>query len=202
MVQLRRIALMGGLLIGACTFQAEFDFGVPQFSQVLHPVLIAFAAGLALVTARMWIGPGGALGAAVFFLVVRGGIAVLVGPVLGEATPNMPLFLGEAACVELVALVIARERPIALGAAAGLAIGTVGFFTEYAWTHVFMPLPWNEALLPEGAALRRCRRGRRRQSSARCWPPGCAASCRGRRWPAPPSPPRSLRSPRSWPTAS
>jgi hypothetical protein len=149
-VQLRRIALMGGLLIGACTFQAEFDFGVPQFSQVLHPVLIAFAAGLALVTARMWVGPGGALGAAAFFLVVRGGIAVIVGPVLGEATPHMPLFLGAAVCVELVALAIARERPVAFGAAAGLAIGTVGFFTEYAWTHVFMPLPWNEALLPEG----------------------------------------------------
>ena len=47
-VQLRRFALMGGLLIGACTFQAEFDFGVPQFAQVLHPVMIAFAAGLAL----------------------------------------------------------------------------------------------------------------------------------------------------------
>ena len=89
-------ALAGGLLIGASTFQAEFDFGVPQFSQVLHPVLIAFAAGLALVAGRMMIGPGGALGAAVFFLVVRGVIGVIVGPGLGEVFPYMPLYLGEA----------------------------------------------------------------------------------------------------------
>ena len=32
---------MGGLLIGLSTFQAEFDFGVPQFRAVLQPALIA-----------------------------------------------------------------------------------------------------------------------------------------------------------------
>ena len=112
--KLRRIGLAGGLLIGASTFQAEFDFGVPQFSQVLHPALIAFAAGLALVTARLMIGPGGALGAAAFFLLVRGIIGVLVGPGLGEVFPYMPLYLAEAACVEIVVLVIGRERPLAV----------------------------------------------------------------------------------------
>ena len=40
---------MGGLLIGLSTFQAEFDFGVPQFHMAFHPVLIAIAAGVALV---------------------------------------------------------------------------------------------------------------------------------------------------------
>src|SRR5204863_6138929 len=30
LVALRRVGLMGGLLIGLSTFQAEFDFGVPQ----------------------------------------------------------------------------------------------------------------------------------------------------------------------------
>jgi hypothetical protein len=149
----RRVAIGGGLLIGASTFQAEFDFGVPQFSQVLHPVLIAFAAGLALVAARVWIGPGGALGAAAFFLVVRGIMGVIVGPGLGEAFPYMPLYLAEAACVELVVAALGRKQPLAVGAAAGLAIGTIGFAAEYAWTQVFMPLPWNEALLPEGVVF-------------------------------------------------
>src|SRR5687768_14779009 len=37
---LRHVALMGGLLIGLSTFQAEFDFGVPQFRAVLQPALI------------------------------------------------------------------------------------------------------------------------------------------------------------------
>ena len=43
-VRLRRIALMGGFLIGLSTFQAEFDFGVPQFQMIFQPVLIALAA--------------------------------------------------------------------------------------------------------------------------------------------------------------
>ena len=73
---------MGGLLIGLSTFQAEFDFGVPQFQLVLEPIMLAFAAGVALVAARIWIGPGAALGAAVFFIVVRGAIALIVGAVL------------------------------------------------------------------------------------------------------------------------
>jgi hypothetical protein len=150
--QARRVALMGGLLIGASTFQGEFDFGVPQFSLLLQPVLIAVAAGLALVAARVWIGPGAALGAALFFLVVRGGIALAVGPILGEVTPYFPLYVGEALCVELAALALVR-RPLALGVVGGLSIGTLGFAAEYGWTQFAMPHAWNEAMLPEGLAL-------------------------------------------------
>jgi hypothetical protein len=145
----RRVAAMGGLLIGLSTFQAEFDFGVPQFSMVFHPVMIAVAAGIALVAARIWIGRGAAIGAAVFFLVVRGGVSLIVGPGFGETTPALPLFLGAALCVEVAALLISRERPLALGATAGALIGTVGFWAEWGWSHVVMPLPWNDAFLPE-----------------------------------------------------
>jgi hypothetical protein len=147
----RRVGLMGGLLLGLSTFQGEFDFGVPQFHATFHPLLIAVAAGIGLVAARIWIGPGGAIATAAFFLVVRAVVAVIVGPVLGEATPYFPLYLGAAAAIELVALALpARERPLAFGAAAGLAAGAAGFATEYAWSQVFMPIPWNEAMLPEG----------------------------------------------------
>src|SRR3954452_3760201 len=45
LVALRRVGLMGGLLIGLSTFQGEFDFGVPQFRMVFHPMLIALPAG-------------------------------------------------------------------------------------------------------------------------------------------------------------
>ena len=51
----------GGLLVGLSTFQAEFDFGVPQFRLLFQPVLIAFAAGVALVAARTYAGRGAAL---------------------------------------------------------------------------------------------------------------------------------------------
>ena len=153
-VMLRRVGLMGGLLIGLSTFQAEFDFGVPQFQAIFHPILIALAAGIGLVAARIWIGRGGAIAAALFFLAVRGGVAAIVGPGLGESTPYFPLYLGGAAAVELAALAFAaRERPLAFGVAAGVGIGTVGFATEYAWTQVFMPIAWNDELLPGGFLL-------------------------------------------------
>ncbi|MEK6278401.1 MAG: hypothetical protein AABM29_10365 [Actinomycetota bacterium] len=152
LVNLRKVGLMGGLLIGLSTFQAEFDFGVPQFQMIFQPILIAVAAGVALVCARVWIGRGGAVGAVVFFLVIRGALSIIVGPVLGETTPSLPLYIGEALLVELAALRLA-DRPLALGAAAGLLIGTVGFAAEYGWAQLAMPIPWNEALLPAGPLL-------------------------------------------------
>ena len=53
---------------------------------------------------RLWPGPGAAIRAVAFFLVVRAAIAVIVGPVLGESTPYLPLYAVEAAVVEVVAL--------------------------------------------------------------------------------------------------
>jgi hypothetical protein len=158
-VRARRTGLMGGLLIGLSTFQAEFDFGVPQFRFVLEPALLAIAAATALVCARIWIGRGGALMAAVFFVVVRGGIALTVGEVFSQTAPHLPLYLAEAVCVELVALVLAsragngRPNPIALGFGSGLLIGTVGFAAEYGWGQVAMPLPWTPDLLPAGIVM-------------------------------------------------
>jgi len=148
--RLRMPALMGGFLIGLCTFQAEFDFGVPQFRMLFAPVLIAVAAGIGLVAARIYGGRGMALYAVAFFVAIRGGLALLVGPILGEPTPHFPLFIAEALLIEGVALAIAvRERPYVFGAVAGLAVGTVGFAAEYAWSHVWMPVPWQPALIGE-----------------------------------------------------
>src|SRR3954454_7992251 len=113
----RYMAVAGGLLVGLSTFQAEFDFGVPQFRLLFQPVLFAAAAGIALVAARTYGGRGAALGAAVYFIVIRGTVALLVGPVLGETTPHMPLYLVEAGLVEAVALVVPPARPYRFGAA-------------------------------------------------------------------------------------
>jgi hypothetical protein len=150
----RYAAVVGGLLVGLCTFQAEFDFGVPQFRLLFEPVMIAFAAGVGLVVARMYVGRGGALFAVAYFLAIRGTLALLVGPVLGETTPHFPIFVAEALIVEAVALGIApRSRPLAFGAVSGALIGTVGFAAEYAWSHVWMPIPWPEALIGESAIV-------------------------------------------------
>src|SRR4051794_4874049 len=144
----RRLGLMGGLLIGLSTFQGEFDFGVPQFRFIFQPLLIAFAAAMALVCARLWIGRWGAIGAAGMFLVVRGLVALFVGVLWGETTPAMPLSLPEAILIEVAAVFLIR-RPVAFGAVGGLLAGTVGFAAEWPWTHLVMPLPWPSTLMPE-----------------------------------------------------
>jgi hypothetical protein len=150
---IRGVALTGAFLLGLSTFQAEFDFGVPQFRFVFQPMLIMLAAGAGLVAARVWLGRGAAIGAALFFIGVRGVIALIVGPVLGEAVPHFPLYLAEAAIVELVALRVPVRRPVSFALASGALIGTVGLAAEWGWSHVFMPLPWPAELLPEAALL-------------------------------------------------
>jgi hypothetical protein len=149
----RGIALTGAFLLGLSTFQAEFDFGVPQFRFVFQPMLIMLAAGAGLVAARVWLGRGAALGAALFFIAVRGTIALLLGPVLGEAVPHFPLYLAEAAIVELVALRVPTAQPVRFALVSGALIGTVGLAAEWAWSYVFMPIAWPAELFPEGALI-------------------------------------------------
>src|SRR3954452_21840695 len=149
----RAIALTGGLMLGLSTFQAEFDFGVPQFQLIFQPMLLMVAAGVGLVLARVYAGRGAALGAAVFFIVLRGGLAILVGPILGQTTPHFPLYLAEAVVVEAVAFFVSTKRPLAFGIASGIGIGTVGLSAEWAWSHLWMTLPWPEAAFPEAALL-------------------------------------------------
>ena len=147
------IALPGAFLLGLSTFQAEFDFGVPQFRFVFGPMLVMLAAGAALVAARVWLGRGAALGAALFFVAIRALMALLVGPVLGEPVPQFHPYIAEALIVEAVALFISIRRPVAFGLVAGALIGTVGLAAEWAWSHLWMPLPWPAELFPEGALL-------------------------------------------------
>src|SRR4051795_10107147 len=90
LLRTRYPAIFGGLLIGLSTFQGEFDFGVPQFQLMFQPVLIAFAAGCALVCARSLLGPWGAFRALGMFLVVRAVLALFVGVVAGYTTPHFP----------------------------------------------------------------------------------------------------------------
>lgn len=153
-MRVRFLGIAGGFLVGLSTFQAEFDFGVPQFAHILQPALIVVAAGVALVSARVFLGPWAALGAVAYFLVIRGLVTLIVGPVLGETTPHFPLYLAEAVLVEAVALVVAaRANPVRFGAIAGFAIGTVGVLAEHGWTQLWMPLPWASQMLPQALVV-------------------------------------------------
>ena len=158
-VRLLLIPLGGALLIGLNTFMAEFDFSVPQFRLDTHPIGLMFAAGLGLVTARLVIGPWGALGAVGFFIIVRGALTVIVGPILGQTEPHFPLYLVAGVAVEVVAFLLARSgasisaRPVTFGALAGVAIGTFGLAAEWGWSHVWAEHPWPAVMLPEAAIL-------------------------------------------------
>jgi hypothetical protein len=149
----RAVALTGGLMLGLSTFQAEFDFGVPQFQLIFQPLMLMVAAGVGLTLARVYAGPGAALGAAGFFILLRGGLALLVGPVLGQTTPHFPLYLAEAAIVEAVALFVSTQKPLRFGLVSGIGIGTLGLAAEWAWSHIWMPLPWPGAAFPEIAVI-------------------------------------------------
>src|SRR3954454_14651725 len=152
----REMVLAGAFLVGLSTFQAEFDFGVPQFALALQPTLIMLAAGIGLVTARIRIGPGGAVAALGGYIAIRGTLTLLVGPLFGEIPPHFPPYVAEALLVEGVAFAYLRgapatERPVTFGALAGVAIGTVGLAAEWGWSHVWVVNPWPASLFPEGA---------------------------------------------------
>ena len=145
-----QVALGGAFLIGLCTFQGEFDYSVPQFRLVFHPILLMLASSVALVAVRIWAGRGAAIGAVLFFLVVRGILSLLVSPLFGHTTLHFPLFLVEAAVVELVALRVARDKPLTLGLLAGIGIGTLGLAAEWAWSYAWWTIEWPASMLVEG----------------------------------------------------
>jgi hypothetical protein len=151
-VRVTDVGFAGALLIGMSTLQVEFDFGVPQFRGVFHPILIALGSSLALVAVRIRLGRGGALMAVAFFWAARG--ALTLGILAFErSTQHIPLYVAEALIVELVAARVGRDRQLTLGATAGALIGTVGFAAEWGWSHVWMPLPWTGDLVPEAIVL-------------------------------------------------
>jgi hypothetical protein len=143
----------GGIVVGLSVFQIEFDFGVPQFRMVFEPMLIAAAASFGLVAARMMLGRGAAIAGAVLSIALRGGVALLVGPILGAPINWFPLYLGPAIIVELLAFTPLYKRPLIFGAVAGLGISTIGLWLESLWIDAVYYYPWPTSLWPEALAM-------------------------------------------------
>jgi hypothetical protein len=148
-----RYLSFGGMFIGLSVYQIEYDFGVEQFRLVLQPMMIAAAAALAAVAARITMGRGAAIVAAVFAIALRGVVALLVGPILGAPLNWFPLYLGPAVVVELVALTPLLKRPMVFGAVAGLGVGTVGLWLESLWIGAVYHYPWPMSMWGEALAM-------------------------------------------------
>ena len=149
-----RTLLPAALLFAIAFWATEFDWGVPQFRVVWHPLLLALAGGVALTCGRIVLGRGGALRVVAVYLVLRGALELAVWS-FGRSVPAMPLFVVEAIVVELAALALrgrvgTASGALRFGAVAGLLCGTAGFAAQYAWTHVWAPVPWTPSLLAEG----------------------------------------------------
>jgi hypothetical protein len=143
----------GGILIGLSVFQIEFDFGVPQFRQVFEPMLIAAAAAFGCVAARMMLGRGAAVIAALLAIALRGLMALLVGPIFGAPVNWFALYLGPAIVVELIALTPVFKRPVLFGAVSGLGVATVGLWLESLWIDAVYHYPWPTSIWPEALAM-------------------------------------------------
>jgi hypothetical protein len=143
----------GGIVIGLSVYQIEFDFGVPQYRLVFQPMLMALAASVGLVAARMMLGRGAAIAAALFAIALRGIVALIVGPILGAPINWFPLYLGPAILVELLAVTPLLRRPIVFGAVCGLATSTVGLWLESLWVAAVYYYPWPMHMWPEALAM-------------------------------------------------
>jgi hypothetical protein len=143
----------GGILIGLSVFQIEFDFGVPQFRQVFEPMLIAAAAAFGLVAARIMLGRGAAIIAALLAIALRGLMALLVGPLFGAPINWFALYLGPAIVVELIGLTPLLKRPVWFGAVSGLGVATIGLWLESLWIDAVYHYPWPSSIWPEALAM-------------------------------------------------
>lgn len=143
----RRVTMQGAILIGLSVFLLEFDYGIPQWRAIFHPLLVVITAALGLVSARVALGRWGAVKAVGFYIFIRLWLALFVKAV-GHEPPAMPLLLPEALLVEAAFAFEGRLRPLGAALAAGLLIAGPGLAVEWLWAQLVYPLPWHASLLP------------------------------------------------------
>ncbi len=138
---------------GLVSALGEFSFGVPQFQQLFHPVILCIAAGFGYVAMRIVLGRGWVVG------IVVGSLLLSMTDLLGDGGTSGPvstreggIYIGSAVMVELVALVLGTQRRLRFALASGLAVGTVGLATEFVYNRGAYQ-PWTTNLLPDALIL-------------------------------------------------
>jgi hypothetical protein len=133
-------------LLGLAASQGEFTFGVPQFQQLFHPVLVMIAGGFAFVAIRMILGSWWGIGIALANIALfSSGMSEGTGPVI---TRTGGIYIASAVAVELAARLFGTDRALRFALAAGAGVGTIGLAGEWAW-NLGARQPWNGSLFPE-----------------------------------------------------
>ena len=141
------------VLAGLSAPLGEFRFGVPQFQQLYHPVLLCLAAAFAFVPTRLVLGRGWAIVLAVFTFVPE---ALQIGSGSGASgfvpTRTVGTFLASAVAVELAAVIVGTENRLRFALVSGLGVGTLGLAGEW-WWNQGAAQPWNTSLLPSAVLV-------------------------------------------------
>jgi hypothetical protein len=137
-------------LMGLNSAQGEFDFGVPQFQQMFHPILVTIAAGFALVAIRTVHGRGWAIG------IVLGSLAFKLTPIFGDSGPvetrDGGLFIVSALVVEAAAWLLGTTPRLRFAVVSGVGVATLGLAAEWVW-NLGAHQPWRTTLLPDALVL-------------------------------------------------
>ena len=140
------------VLAGLTAPLGEFRFGVPQFQQLFHPILLLLAAAFAFVPTRIVLGRGWAIALAVATFLPE-----TVGLVSGAGADFVPtrtpgLYLTSALAVELAAVVFGTTRRLRFAVASGVGVATIGLAGEWAWNQGASQ-PWNGTLLRDAVLV-------------------------------------------------
>jgi hypothetical protein len=125
----------------------EFSFGVPQFQQIFHPLILAIASGFAFVAIRLVLGPWWGIGIAAFNII--GTTNSLNGDKSPIQTKVVGIYIVSAVAVELVGWILGTERRARFAVASGVGVSTLGLAGEYWWNHSHAYQPWNTNLFPD-----------------------------------------------------
>ncbi len=124
----------------------EFSFGVPQFQQIFHPMILVIASAFAFVAIRLVLGRWWGLGIAAFNWVTATSLL--------DTNPNAPirtkvvgLFVASALAVEIAAFVVGTERRMRFAIASGVGVATLGLAGDYWWNANNAYQPWNMNLV-------------------------------------------------------
>jgi hypothetical protein len=144
-------------LAGLSSVLGEFEFGVPQFQQLYHPVLIALAAGVALTASRVVLGPLWSFVPVVMAVgerTVQGSMGGTgsVAPDGHVLTRPAALYIGCVVAVELAGFVLGTRNRLRFAIGAGGAIATIGMGAEWLW-NADAHQPWTSNLLPAGVLV-------------------------------------------------